>query len=93
MNNKHCYKCGTEEPEFTADGYARDCVTCGGRGSVLTVTEMCDHLADLDVRGYIPKSKREDLSKFDFDIEELDFDADVIRAERDAYNDYLEGEL
>ena len=93
MNDKHCYKCGTKNPEHKVNKYKRDCMECGGMGSVLEVNELIDLVNDLDLRGLLPPRMVEDAIEEDFSLPELDFDADAMRAEVDAYNDYLEGEL
>ena len=92
MNTKVCYKCGKQEPEYITKRYSRDCSECGGRNSVLTITEMCDQLFDLDIRGHIHKSRIEDMTDTDFNETELDFNDDTERAYRDAFDDYMEGE-
>jgi len=89
---KHCYKCGSEEPEYEVNGYKRDCLECGGMGSVLEVTEMIDLVNDLFLRGLLPEQLVEDVVDEDFEKLELNFDDDTIRAELDAFNDSIEWE-
>jgi len=94
VTNKYCYKCGTKNPESKVNEYKRDCMECGGMGSVLKVNELIDLVNDLDLRGLLPPRLVEDAVDEDFSPPELDFDEDVIRAEMDAFNDYLgDGEL
>ena len=92
MNNKkYCYKCGEEEPEYRVSGYKRDCLLCGGEGSVLEVNEMIDLVNDLHLRGLLPDKMVEDVVDEEYDKLELNFDNDdVLRAELDAFRDYME---
>ena len=89
---KHCYKCGQEEPEYKVNGYKRDCMECGGMGSVLEVTEMIDLINDLFLRGLLSDQVVEDVVDEEYERTELDFDDDTIRAEMDAFHDSLEYE-
>ena len=93
MNDKHCYKCGTKNPEHKVNKYKRDCMECGGMGSVLEVNELIDLVNDLELRGLLPPMLVENAIDIEFNPLELDFDDDFIRAEMDAFNDYLDGEL
>ena len=86
-----CYNCGARNPDFTTDGYSRSCSECDVKGTVLTITEMCDYMFDLDLRGYINHTKYEDFIDEDFDKIDLDFsDDEQTLAYNDAYKDYLE---
>lgn len=77
-NNKYCFECGEEEPNFEVNGYKRNCLDCGGTGSVLQVTEMVDLVNDLRLRGLLPESLAENVVDEDFSVPELDFDNDDI---------------
>ena len=90
--SKHCFKCGQEDPQYKVNGYKRDCLECGGMGSVLEVTEMIDLVNDLYLRGLLPEQLVEDVVEEEYERAELNFDEDTIRAEMDAFNDSVEYE-
>jgi len=88
----YCYHCGDEDPPYRVVEYMRDCESCGGKGSVMQVTELLDIINDLHMKGLL-----EHLSDFvdeGYDIPELDFDSAeaVTLAEADAMSVYLEEE-
>ena len=89
--NKLCYKCGAEDPEYEVVGYGRNCSECGGKASVLEVTEMTDLINELYLRGLLPEGLLEDVTEEDYNELELDFNnEDVAKANEDAFLDYLE---
>jgi hypothetical protein len=92
MKSKVCFKCGTVDPEHEVSGYIRNCSECGGEASVLQVQEMVDLFNDLSLRGLLPIHLIENVIDTEYNVPELDFDDDVMRAEMDAYNDYIGGE-
>jgi hypothetical protein len=91
---KHCYVCGVEEPEYRVNGYLRDCLGCGGEGSVLSLHELLDIVNEIKRRGLLGELSIEDHIEEEYNKEELDFDNenDIIRAESDAMTSYLEEE-
>ena len=88
----YCYKCGVEDPEHEVNEYLRDCKSCGGDGSVMTLTELLDIVNDLQLKGVLKYLG--DYVDEEFDKPELDFDNDeaIRRAEEDAISAYLEDE-
>ncbi len=89
--NKLCYKCGAEDPEYEVVGYGRNCSECGGKASVLEVTEIGDLVNELHLRGLLPEGLVEDVTDEDYNELELDFNnEDVAKANEDAFLDYLE---
>ena len=91
---KHCYICGVEDPEYRVNGYLRDCLSCGGSGSVLSLFELLDIVHEIKRRGLLGELSMEDHIEEEYNKEELDFDNehDIIRAESDAMTTYLEEE-
>lgn len=89
--NKICYKCGAEDPEYEVVGYSRNCSECGGKSSVLEITEMTDLINELYLRGLLPEGLVEDVTDEDYNELELNFNnEDVAKANEDAFLDYLE---
>jgi hypothetical protein len=88
--NKICYKCGAEDPDYEVVGYGRNCSECGGKASVLEITEMTDLLNELYLRGLLPEGFVEDVTDEEYNELELDFNNDLIEAHKDAFLDYLE---
>ena len=88
--NKICYKCGAENPEYVVVGYSRNCSECGGKASVLEVTEMTDLINELYLKGLLPEGLVEDITDEDYNELELDFNDDSLEAHEDAFMDYLE---
>jgi len=91
---KHCYVCGVEDPEYRVNGYLRDCINCGGRGSVLSLPELLDIVHEIKRRDLLGELSIEDHIDEDYNRAELDFDNenDITRAESDAMTSYLEDE-
>ena len=89
--NKICYKCGAEDQEYEVVGYSRNCSECGGKASVLEITEMTDLLNELYLRGLLPEGFVEDVTDEEYNELELDFNKeDLFKANEDAFLDYLE---
>ena len=89
--SKICYKCGAEDPEYEVVGYNRNCSECGGKSSVLEITEMIDLINELYLRGLLPEGLVEDVTDEDYNELELNFNnEDVAKANEDAFLDYLE---
>ena len=89
--NKICYKCGAEDPEYVVVGYGRNFSECGGKASVLEITEMTDLINELYLRGLLPEGFVEDVTDEEYNELELDFNKeDLFKANEDAFLDYLE---